>query len=137
MKNKEIGLKVKQIATELIYEKGYLSPVEVLLKLDYLSISDYEAWRFGNISYLEKACMVNLNKLSLINREIKKVAAVLKLENSWTAYKKFGKGAKPILQFSKSGDKKIEEAYATHYVDKQRMTELRKKDESITPEYDG
>jgi ribosomal protein L35 len=39
-----------------------------------------------------------------------------KLEKSWTAYKKYGKGVKHQLKFSKSGIKSIEDAYATHYL---------------------
>jgi hypothetical protein len=33
-----------------------------------------------------------------------------------TVYNSWGKGPKVRLQFSKSGNKQIEESYATHYV---------------------
>lgn len=35
-----------------------------------LSQKDYEDWRKGKVSYLEKVCHANLSKLSYILREI-------------------------------------------------------------------
>jgi hypothetical protein len=125
MNNKDLENKVIKTASSLIAEKGYVCAVDMLLKLEYLTKDAYESWRFGSIGYLEKACNVNLSKLSFINRTIRKIAGDLKLEPSWTSYKKYGKGVKHQLVFSKSGDRKIEEAYAAHYVDRKRMSELK------------
>lgn len=125
MNSKELEAKVKQIAHTLIYEKGFVCAVDMLQKLDYLTKKDYEAWRFGKVAYLEKVCGVNLGKLSTINRTIRKVAAELKLTKSWTAYNRFGKGVKRRLIFSKSGNKNIEDGYATHFIDKKRIGELK------------
>ena len=47
------------------------------------------------------------------------------LKSSWTGYNKYGKVVKRKLRFGKSGDKTIEDRYATHYVDKNRMIELK------------
>ena len=125
LNNNDLEKKVKGIAHSLIYEKGYVSSVDVLMRLDYLSKGDYEAWRFGKISYLEKACQVNLSKLSLINKTIRKIANDLDLKKSWTEYNQYGKSENRRLRFSKSGNKDIEVAYATHYVDIERSNELR------------
>lgn len=38
------------------------------------------------------------------------------LKPSETVYKKWGKGNKIFLRFSKTGSPKIEEAYSTHFV---------------------
>lgn len=95
------------------------------MRLDYLSLKDYENWRFGRVDYLEKVCIVNLSKLTLIKRTMKEVAMELKLDKSWTAYNKYGKGVKRRLKFSKSGNKNIEDAYATHFIDKKRIKELK------------
>ena len=126
MNSLELEKKVKQIVHSLAYEKGFVCSVDVLLKLTYLSKQDHESWRFGRIDYLEKVCQVNLGKLSLINQTLRKNANELKLERSWTGYHKFGKGVSKKLIFSKSRDSKIEDAYATHYVDKKRIDELKK-----------
>ena len=126
MNSIELEKKVKQLVHSLAYEKGFVCSVDVLLKLAYLSKDDYESWRFGRIDYLEKVCQVNLSKLSMINKIMRKNANELGLESSWTGYNKYGKGVSKRLIFSKSRDSKIEDAYATHYVNKKRMLELKK-----------
>jgi len=125
MNDQELENKIKKIANSLIYEKGYVCAVDMLIKLNYLTKKNYEDWRFGKIEYLEKACKINLSKLSTINRTIKKIANDLKLVKSWTGYNQYGKGIKRRLIFSKSGDKNIENAYTTHYLDKKRINELK------------
>ena len=115
MNNSDLKNKIKLVGKEIIEKKGYLSSIDVLLKLEYLSEKDYENWRFGKVEYLEKVCGVNLKKLSTINKTIKEISGQWNLKKSWTAYNKYGKGKKIRLRFSKSGNKQIEEAYATHY----------------------
>jgi len=109
---KLVELKVK----ELLKEKGYVSVVDLLMKLDYLSRADYEQWRYGRIEYLEKVCKVNLSKLSFINKHLRQISNDLNLQKSWTYYKKYGKSNKKKLRFSKSNDEKIEKYYSTHHV---------------------
>lgn len=125
MNNKELEIKVKQFSSELAYTKGYVSSVDVLIKLGYLTITDYQDWRFGKIPYLEKACQANLSKLSTVNRLIRKYSAEWKLKASWTGYNKWGKGPQLTLVFSKSKDKKIETLYATHFLNEKRINELK------------
>jgi hypothetical protein len=91
MNNKELEKKVKQFTSELSYQKGYVSSVDVLLKLGYITESDYQKWRFGKIEYLEKVSEANLHKLSAVNEFIRKFAEEWNLEKSWTGYNKFGK----------------------------------------------
>jgi hypothetical protein len=102
--------------------------VQVLMDLSILSKEDYERWRFGKVDYLERVCKVNLSELSLIMREIRSYAAKNKLKASWTFYKQWGLKSRPHakkLRFSKSGDEDIEKAYATHYIDPIRISELK------------
>jgi len=127
MNNYELTDKIKMTCEELIYVQGFISSVDILKKLNYLSEKDYTDWRFGRVLYLEKVCTVNLSKLSLIAKVIRKFAHDLDLKHSYTAYHKHGKGAKIKLRFSKSGDEKIEHAYATHYLDVERIDELKQK----------
>jgi len=124
MNNKELEKKVKQLVSELSYLKGYVSSVDVLLKLWYITQSDYQNLRLGKIEYLEKVCEANLHKLSTVNKFIRKFAAEWNLEASWTGYTKYGKGPKTRLIFSKTRDSKIEYVYATHYLNKKRIIEL-------------
>lgn len=131
MNKAEIEKEVKRQVHSLRFEKGYVCSVDVLMGLGCLSKKDYEAWRFGKIDFLEKACNINLSKLSFINKMIKKFAFDLNLESSWTGYTQYGKEKKRRLKFSKSGEEKIENAYATHYIDKERLLELRKMKASV------
>lgn len=101
---------------ELLKEKSYVSSVDLLMKLNYLSKSDYDNWRFGKVDYLEKVCKVNLSKLSFVNGNLKRICKELNLKESWTRYIKYGKGQKTKLRFSKSNEDNIERRYATHYV---------------------
>jgi len=121
MNNSDLKNKIKLVGKDIIEEKGYLSSIEVLLKLEYLSQKDYENWRFGKVEYLEKVCSVNLKKLSTINKTIKDISAQWNFKKSWTAYNKYEKGKKLRLRFSKSGNEKIEEAYATHYLNIEKI----------------
>jgi len=125
MNNKELEKKTTAILNSLIYKKGYICSVEVFLKLEFITQKDHEDWRFGRVPYLEKVCKVNLKKLSLTNRIIRKFAAQRQLNNSWTGYNQWGTKNKRLLVFSKSGDPNIEKLYATHFIDNKRINELK------------
>ena len=131
MNNADLDKEVKRLVRQNRYEKGFVCAVDILLQLDYLTKKDYEDWRFGRVDYLEKVCNVNLSKLTLINKLIRKHSTELDLKNSWTGYNQYGKGIKRRLRFSKSRDKTIEDRYATHYIDKNRMIELKKKNQHV------
>lgn len=131
MNNADLDKEVKRLVHLNRYEKVYVCAVDILLQLDYLTKKDYEEWRFGKVDYLEKVCNINLSKLTLINKLIRKFSTELDLKSSWTGYNQFGKGIKRRLRFSKSGDKTIEDRYATHYIDKNRMIELNEKKASM------
>jgi hypothetical protein len=123
MNNAELEKKANTILTTLVFEKGYICSVDLLLRLDFLTKKDYEDWRFGRIPYLEKVCKVNLKKLSLTNRIIRKFAQQKGLSKSWTGYNQWGSKTSRRLIFSKSADPAIEAGYATHYVDKKLKPE--------------
>lgn len=125
MNNADLDKEVKRLVHLNRYEKGYVCPVDILMQLDYLSKNDYENWRFGRVDYLEKVCKINLRKRTRINKLIKKYSTDLGLKESWTAYNKYGKGVKQLLRFSKSGKQAIENAYSTHFIDKDRISVLK------------
>lgn len=125
MNNHDIDNEVKRLVHQNRYEKGFVCAVDVLMQLDYLTKKDYEDWRFGRVDYLEKVCNANLSKLTLINKLIRKYSTELDLRGSWTGYNQYGKGVKRRLRFSKSGQKNIEDRYATHYIDNKRINELK------------
>jgi len=116
MSRKKIEQSVRQKATELMEEKGYISPVDLLVKMDRLTSKQVEDWRLKRIPYLERITVGGLGKLNHILKSLKKFAQEQNLKPSITVYKSWGKGPKNQLQFSKSGSPYMEEQYSTHYV---------------------
>ena len=123
MNDQELVARVRKSVCERIHRQGYVAPVEVMMDVGVLSKENYENWRFGRVPYLERVCQTNLHKLATLMREIRSLAAKNGYEPSLTVYKKWGKGRKPTLRFSKSADPKIEEHYATHYLDRKRPSQ--------------
>ena len=107
MNNKELHGKVHSAAYNLLKEKGFVAPVEVLMSIGVLSKEKYEDWRNGRVQYLERVCQINLSKLSTINHEIRVFARKNNLKPSFTVYNKWGKGKDIRLRFSKSGSEGI------------------------------
>lgn len=116
MNRLEIRAKVRLIVNELISEKGFVSPLEVFLRLGKITPKLVEEWRFGKVPYLERVFHGNLAQFSFIMSTVREQARELDLQPSYTAYMKWGKGPKRQLRFSKSGDPNVEQHYATHYV---------------------
>jgi len=116
MNRSELEKKVNKLIGKISYEKGYVSMVDLLMGLGYLSDENYNKWRTGKVDYLERICSTNLSKLSFVHSTLKKYAFKYKMKPSKTVYNKWGKGKKELLRFSKSGKRNIEDSYATHYV---------------------
>jgi hypothetical protein len=108
--------KVRAAVDQLLPDRSVIIPVEVFIQMGILRQEDYEAWRFGRIPYLERVIQANLSKANRILRILRLYAEDRGLRPSRTVYKKWGKGEKIGLRFSKSGNPAIEELYATHYV---------------------
>ena len=111
-------------------DRGYAAPVDVLMDVGALTKEKYEEWRFGNATYLEAVCNINLRKLSVIMKAVRGYASKNGLKPSYTCYKQWGlktKGKSSVvrLQFSKSGNPDIEKAYSTHYVDENRIASIK------------
>ncbi len=127
MNDGEIIGKVHNSMYQQIQKTGMAAPVQVLMDLGYLSASDCERWRFGQVDYLERVSKVNLRKLSFIMKQVRAYASKNGLKPSWTYYKRWGRKGKPNIQlrFSKSGNEGVERGYATHYISAKQMAELK------------
>ena len=114
-------------------DRGFATPVDVLMDIGVLQKDKYEDWRFGRISYLERVCTINLHKLSTVRHQMRVYAQKAGLKPSfcyykqWGTKKKGGQGRKPVIpmRFSKSGNPDVERWYATHFVDSKRIAELK------------
>jgi len=100
----------------LLARGGVVAPVDVLISMGLLAPAKLEDWRFGRVPYLEKVIDCNLTKLSRILGILRFHAHDLNLSPSTTAYMRWGKGPKQRLRFTKTGDRKLEQAYSRHFV---------------------
>ena len=100
--------------------QSFVAPVDVFMQMGYLTKEDYENWRFGRIPCLERVIKFNLSKINRVMRILQLHAEDRGLYPSRTVYKKWGKGKRILLRFSKSGAHRIEDFYSTHYVVKSR-----------------
>ena len=116
MNRQELTRKLGPITSSLLKEKGYISMIDVFIRLGYLTDKDVEDWRMKRVPFLEKRIKVNLGKIGFIVKAVSKNCRNGKLKPSYTVYKSWGKGKKIVLQFSKTGLPHIEEVYGTHYV---------------------
>jgi hypothetical protein len=108
--------RVAEAANAALSDQGYVSPIDVFMRMVLLAPSHVESWRRGRLPLLEAAIQGNLSKISDIMALFRKWARDRNLKPSETAYLARTTGPRRNLQFSKSGDPGIELAYRTHYV---------------------
>jgi hypothetical protein len=112
----ELERKALDAATRCLKTKGFIALTDVFLEMGKLSRTNHEDWRMGRVPFLERVLELNLSQINVVCRAIHASARRGQLKPSWTAYVKWGKGGRPPLRFTKSGDPKLERAWATHYV---------------------
>ena len=118
LNRKQLQSKLSRVTSELLKEKGYISFVDVFIKLGYLDPKDCENWRMKRVPYLERVIKINLGKINFIMKTVRRNSLHGKLHPSMAGYKSWGKGRKIDLRFSKFGDSNVEKLYATHFVKK-------------------
>ena len=80
MSKKRIEESVYRNAIVLLDEKGYISPVELLVMMDRLKSKEVEDWRFKRIPYLERVIAGNLGKVKSYITNVKEVRGRTKPE---------------------------------------------------------
>ena len=108
--------RIVKATEDLLREKGFVAPIELFIRMDLLSPASVENWRRGQIPYLERAIQCNLSKASRILRILRMHAHDLDLKPVPTVYKRWTRGPRTLLHFSKTGDRAAEEAYARHFL---------------------
>jgi hypothetical protein len=108
--------RVARSVDKLLARGKVVAPVDVLVDMGLLDPKRLEDWRCGRIPYLEKVIHCNLTRLSRLLRILRFHAHDLKLKPSVTAYMRWGKGPKRRVRFTKTGNPRLEEAYARHFV---------------------
>ena len=132
MSDSELIGRVRNSMRRQCQERGYAAPVDTLIEIGALPEKKHLAWRYGQVPYLEKVCVLNLRELNVVLKEMNSYAAYKEWKPSWCCYKQWGckkefGHKRPVvpLCFSKSGDPVMEKRYSTHYVDRKRIAELK------------
>ena len=110
-----IDVRVARVAEAALAKSGFVTSIDVLLGLGWLSAADVENWRRGRVPYLERVTQAGLGKLSTAMRALQRWARQRGLRPSQTDYRSWTR-TRTALRFSKSGDPHIEQAYRTHWV---------------------
>jgi hypothetical protein len=115
-RNDPMFRRMEGVVADLLAKGNVVAPVEVLVGMGLLRREHLDDWRRGRVPYLERVINCNLTPLSRLLRILRFHAHDLNLKPSATVYNRYGKGPKQRLRFSKTGDKGLEAAYATHFV---------------------
>ena len=107
---------ISHAVANLLQRGKVVMPVDVLVSMGLLTREHLEDWRHGRVPYLERVINCNLTRLGRLLRLLRFHAHDLNLKPSRTAYMRWGKGPRQRLRFTKTGDPRLEEAYATHFV---------------------
>ena len=113
---RDILRELGRVTAALLHEKGSIAPVDVFLRLGYLTQADYERWRRGQIPVLERVIQINLTRITFIMQALRRQSLQGHLRPRPTVYTSWGSGPRRRLRFSVSGQAQIEAAYATHYL---------------------
>lgn len=107
--------RVFRAAEEVLARNRYVTAIDVLVGIGWLTPARVDDWRQGRVPYLEAVTNANLSKVSRAMKAFRRWAQDNGLKPSETAYVARTRDRRP-LQFSKSGDSGIERAYRTHWV---------------------
>jgi hypothetical protein len=107
--------RVVRAVDAILARQETVSPTEVFVEMGLLSVPAIEEWRGGRLPFLERAIQCNLSAASRILRLLRMHAHDLNLRPSGTVYVRRTRGGRLRLRFTKSGDLKLEEAYACHF----------------------
>jgi hypothetical protein len=108
--------RIVRAVTAILKKGDVVTPIDVFVEMGLLAKEDVEAWRMGRVPYLEKVIRCNLEKAGRILRILRMHVHDLDMKPSLTDYRKWGKGRKIRLRFSKYGVPAIEEAYSRHFI---------------------
>ena len=115
MANSRLEERVTRAAEATLTEQGYVSAIDVLLRLGWLAPPHVDLWRQGRVECLERMVQAGLGKQSTAMRTLRTWATRRGFTPSETAYVARTRDRRR-LRFSVSGKPEIELAYRTHWV---------------------
>lgn len=112
-----IERRVNEVISAALKHHQYVSSIDILVGMKLLTPEKVEAWKKGQVPYLERVVTAGLSTISRAMIFFRQQAKRGGLRPSETAYLTRGSNKRP-LQFSKSGNPNIEKCYRTHYLRK-------------------
>jgi len=107
--------RVIKAAEAALADHQYVTAIDVLVGMGWLTTPQVDRWRQGRFDYLERQVTASLSKISTAVATFRHWARSEGLTPSETAYLSRSRDHRP-LRFSKSGDPGIEAAYRTHWI---------------------
>ncbi len=108
--------RVVAAAEAALADHSYVSCIDVLLGMQWVTPPDVQAWRNGRVDFLERSIQANLRKVSEAMAMFRRWADDKGLKPSETGYVRRARNGTVALRFSVSGDPEIEKRYRTHFV---------------------
>ena len=124
--SKDLSIRVVRAAEAALADHSYVSAIDVLLGMGLLAQSNLQAWRKGQVPFLEQVMQGNLHKISSSMKMFHGWAREKGLTPSETQYVRRTRSGTVELIFSKSRDPEIEKAYRTHFLSP-ALSETRRK----------
>jgi hypothetical protein len=106
--------RIARAVARILTRNKVVAPVNVLVHMGRLHPRDLDAWRNGQVPYLEKVIIGNLTRLGRLLRILRMHARELKLIPSDVIYR--APKSTERLRFSKTGNWGVERAYARHFI---------------------
>lgn len=116
MNRRQLELAALAAADRCLKARGYIALDEVFREMGKLDAGQWEEWRRGRVPYLERVIGLNLSQIHAVCRAVQASVRQGNLKPRWTAYVRWGKGARTPLRFTKSGDPHLERVWATRHV---------------------
>ena len=110
-----IEARVIRAAEAALAGKKYVTAIDILQGVGWLTPAQVDLWRQGRVRSLENEVQAGLGKISTAMAAFRRWARDKGLKPSETGYVARTRD-RPPLQFSVSGDPEIERAYRTHWV---------------------
>lgn len=112
---RKLEARVERAAEAALARQKYVSAIDILIGVGWLTPPAVDRWRQGRVEDLERVTQANLAKLSDAMAILRRWAMSEGLRPSETAYVARTRDRRP-LRFSRRGEPTIERAYRTHWV---------------------
>jgi hypothetical protein len=116
---KKLEERIRAAGEAALAKRKFVTPIDVLVGVGWLTGAQVEQWRRGQVPYLERVATANLPKLGTALRLFRRWAEGRGLKPSETIYRHRSQR----LRFTRFGERNVERAYSTHWISRELSTE--------------